>query len=133
MTKSTQENVFKNVIVVLASLALIPPLSRALDSISEAQMGNFLLIISMLLVTVCFANFAFTYEKVHMQSRGSRYLAHVATAIFMLLIALLLEVTVLAVQVVYPSFSQLIFGFVVLLYVGVALYDMWDFQRNEKQ
>jgi hypothetical protein len=49
----------------------------------------------------------------------------------MLLIALLLESMVLAVKVVYPSFYSIILGLAVLLYIGVILYDFWDFFRTE--
>ncbi len=83
----------------------------------------------MFLVTVCFANFAFTYEKSNIQTKAGKLLALFATGLFMVLIALLLESIVLAVKVVYPSFYVLIILFSVLLYVGVILYDFWDLMR----
>ena len=128
--KPFTENLCKNTFIVVTALVLQPVIRRATDPITDTQMGNFLLVISLLLVTVCFANFAFTYEKIDTQSFASRYLAHAATFLFMVLIALLLETTVLAVTVVYPSFASLITWFAVVLYAGIALYDIWDFQRT---
>jgi hypothetical protein len=83
----------------------------------------------MLLVTACFANFAFSYENSEISNLGNRLLSHFATFIFMLLIAFFLEAIVVGVQLVYPSLFFVILVFSVLLYVGVALYDFWDFLR----
>lgn len=96
------------------------------------QTNDFLLIISMLLVTVCFANFAFTYEKTKLQTKTGMLFAHSATGVFMLLTALLLESITIAVKVVYPSFHAIIFGFSILLYFGVILYDFWDLMRAQQ-
>jgi hypothetical protein len=85
----------------------------------------------MLLVTVCFANFAFTYEKSNLQTKSGKLLAHSATGVFMLLTVLLLESITVAVKVVYPSLHAIILGFSILLYVGVILYDFWDLTRAQ--
>lgn len=126
-----KENVAKNILVLTISAFLYPVISKALVQIKFEQTNDFLLIISMFLVTVCFANFAFTYEKSKLQTRTGKLLAHSATGVFMLLIALLLESIVLAVEVVYPSFHAIIFGFSILLYLGAILYDFWDLTRAQ--
>ncbi|MBP9718605.1 hypothetical protein KBD59_04915 [Candidatus Gracilibacteria bacterium] len=124
-----KENIVKNIFVLTIAVLLYPIISKALEQIKFEQTSDFLLIISMFLVTVCFANFAFTYEKSNIQTKAGKLLAHFATGLFMVLIALLLESIVLAVKVVYPSFYVLIILFSVLLYVGVILYDFWDLMR----
>ena len=63
VTNSTKENFIKNSAILIIAAFLWPIISNALDQIKPEQSNDFLLIISMLLVTVCFANFAFTYEK----------------------------------------------------------------------
>jgi len=130
--KSIKENLVKNVIIVIVAVFLWPVLSSALSQIKVEQIGDFLLILSMLLVTVCFANFAFTYEKSKLKTMAGKMLSHGATFALMLLIALLLESIVLAVKMVYPPFYAIIFGFVLLLYLGVVLYDFWDYLRAEQ-
>lgn len=123
-------NIWKNVLIVVCAVVSIPTLSRAINTIKSGQMSNdFLLIISMLLVTACFANFAFTYEKSALEIRKGKYLSHAATFVFMLLIATLLESIVITAKTLYPSFYTIILGFAILLYVGVVLYDLWDFSR----
>lgn len=124
-------NVIQNALIILVAGLFSGVIQSAVDKITVDEMANFLVIISMLLVTVCFANFAFTYERARLSTIGGRVLAHAATSSFMLLIALLLETIVLSVRVVYPSFHDLILGFTVLLYVGLVLYDIWDLQRAE--
>jgi len=96
-------------------------------------MGNLLSIISILLVTVCFANFAFTYNHSKMENVQMRILAHFTTFIFLLLTALLLEVLVISVGVTYPSMYNLVLVFSALLYLGIVLYDFWDFFKCFKK
>ena len=130
--KSLMENVIKNAIIIIIASLLWPIIANAVSQIKSGQSSNdFLLIISMLLVTACFANFAFTYEKAKLITKSGKLLSHGATFVFMLLIALLLETIILAAKLVYPSFYGLIFWFALLLYLGVVLYDFWDYLRAE--
>lgn len=124
-------NIIKNAIVLLIALILYPVVSTSIAPIGENQINNFLTIVSILLVTVCFANFAFTYEKSNLQTKGGKALAHVATGIFMLLTAILLESMTLAVHSVYPTFYGVILFFSILTYVGIVLYDFWDLMKAQ--
>ena len=128
---SLKQNIVKNVLIIIIAIFFWPVLSASLREIQIQQLGDFLVMISILLVTVCFANFAFTYEKSKLTTTSGKLLSHLATFIFMLLILLLLESMALAVRVIYPSFFPIIFWFSVLLYTGVILYDFWDFFRSE--
>ncbi|MBI4273050.1 hypothetical protein HY621_04330 [Candidatus Uhrbacteria bacterium] len=132
MSLYLKENIIKNIVVILIATFLLSTISEALTQIKVEQMNDFLLMISMLLVTVSFANFAFTYEKSKLKTISGRFLSHTATGIFMLLTALLLESMVFAVQVVYPFFYPLILWFSLLLYCGIILYDAWDIARAEQ-
>ncbi|MFA7654116.1 MAG: hypothetical protein WCX97_03700 [Candidatus Magasanikbacteria bacterium] len=126
-----KENAIKNVIVITIAVFLYPVISMSIAPIKPEQINDFLLIISMLLVTVCFANFAFTYEKSKLQIKTGKLLAHSATGVFILLTAILLESITLSVKVVCPSFHAIIFGFSVLTYLGIILYDFWDLMRAQ--
>ncbi|HLC91233.1 MAG TPA: hypothetical protein VJI15_05710 [Candidatus Nanoarchaeia archaeon] len=119
-------NILKNGIVLIIAFFLYPAVSTSLRPITAEQTRDILLIISMLLVTVCFANFAFTYGKSKLQSATGKALAHVSTGVFLLLTALLLESIVIIVKTVYPAFYTLMIWFSVLLYSGIVLYDFWD-------
>lgn len=124
-----KENIIKNVFILIITALLYPLISRSLAEIKFEQTNDFLLTISMLLVTVCFANFAFTYEKTKLQTKIGKLLAHCATGVFMLLIALLLESMVIAIGIVYQSLHTIILVFSILLYIGIILYDFWDLMR----
>lgn len=124
-----KENVVKNILILVVAIFVYPFISSSLAQIKPEQINDFLLVISMLLVTVCFANYAFTYEKSKIETKYGRLLAHFATGVYMLLTAFLLESIVIAVEAVYPFFHGIIFGFSILLYVGVVLYDFWDRMR----
>ena len=124
-----KENLIKNLLAILAALLSYGFIYSSLRAIYADQAGNLLNVISMLLVTVCFANFAFSYEHVDFDKMKFRFLAHLATFIFMLLIAVFLETIVAIVGIQYPSFAPVAFWFAILLYLGVALFDFWDFFR----
>lgn len=123
------ENTVKNIFVIIIGALFYRSLARNVVLIDADQLGNFLLVISIFLVTVCFANFAFTYEKVRPELLWSRLLAHLASFTFMLLAALLLETLVVAVGTIYPALLLLTFGFSAVLYLGLVLYDFWDLFR----
>lgn len=124
-----KENCVKNLIVLITTFLLYPNLSEVLKVVSSDGVNDFLLMISIFLVTVCFANFAFTYEKTKIESIGSRMLAHSATFLFLLLTALLLEAMVIVVGITYPLLSGVAIVFSILLYLAIILYDTWDLLR----
>ena len=127
------QNIIKNLLIIVIAAFLWLVISVSLQQLQVGQIGDFLIMISILLVTVCFANFAFTYEKNRSDISNINLLSHAATFVFMLLILLLLESMVLAVKVVYPSFYIIILGFSVLLYAGIILYDFWDLFRYQQR
>jgi hypothetical protein len=124
-----KESTIKNLIVIVCCFLFYPNLKTSLSVVSTEVMGDLLLVISIFLVTVSFASFAFTYEKINLKSLGSRMLAHSATFLFLLLTALLLETMVIAVGVVYPSIYGISIVFSVLLYLSIIFYDVWDLFR----
>jgi hypothetical protein len=128
-----KENLVKNFLVILLAFLFYKTIFLGLKVVNSNNIGDFLLIVSILLVTVCFANFAFSYEHSNIRNFGIRTLSHASTFIFMLLIALLLEALVISINFVYPKLLGLMTVFSLLLYTGVALYDFWDFFRVFKE
>ncbi len=129
---SVKENLIKNLCVLVLAFLLYNNIYLSLNSIDSIKIGSFLSVISMLLVTVCFANFAFSYEHTDITKLSLRLLSHTATFIFMLLLALLLETLVISIRIVYPSLFSITLIFSILLYLGVGLYDFWDLFRSFK-
>jgi hypothetical protein len=123
------ENITKNVVILVILACVYNPIHTSLRSLDISIMSDFLLIISIFLVIVCFANFAFSYEHLVFESYKMRIILHFATFLFMLLIGFLLEAMVIAVSQVYPSLLTITILFTVLLYLGLATHDFWDFYR----
>ena len=123
------ENVWKNLLVLLVTAIAVPFIQTSVRILAPESLGNFLLVISMLLVTVCFANFGFTYKDSNIHSFGVRMLSHFATFLFLLLTALLLAAITIGVGIVYPSLFAFFSVFSILLYIAVVLYDFWDLFR----
>lgn len=126
-----RESLLKNLVALVVAVFLTPTIvSQLKQTLNHNNVGDFLLFISILLVTVCFANFAFSYEHLPRGYRRElKLLAHAATFVFMLLIGLLLITVAAAMQVVYPSLFLVTLAFSLLLYFGMALYDLWDSLR----
>lgn len=124
-----KENLIKNLIVGICVFLFYPNLQKGITGITTESISTLLSVISILLVTVCFANFAFTYEKIKIESLGSRILAHSATFLFLLVTALLLESMVISIGVIYPSLYGIAIIFSILLYISIILYDFWDLFR----
>lgn len=123
------ENTVKHVLVFLISIILVQIIQNEILQIKLKSLSEFLSLISILLVTACFANFASSYEITDISKNWMRILSQTASFIFLLLIATLLETLVLAIQAVYPGLFSLTLLFSVFLYAGIVLYDYWDFMR----
>jgi hypothetical protein len=124
------ENVSKHLIILVLGAALYSPLLSVVSHVNSAKVGDFLFIISILLVTVCFGNYAQPYDAATLQRFSLRLLTQALSFIFLLLIALLLEVLVICVKKIYPPLFVLISAFSILLYLGLILFDFWDFVRT---
>ena len=70
MNQYIKDNIIKNIAIIVIAVFLYPVISNSLAQIKLEQTNDFLLIISMLLVTVCFANFAFTYERSKLKTKA---------------------------------------------------------------
>ncbi|TSC77244.1 MAG: hypothetical protein G01um101431_427 [Parcubacteria group bacterium Gr01-1014_31] len=124
-------NILKNLLALVVALLLTPGIAVSLrSSLTSQNVGDFLVVLSILLVTVCFANFAFSYEHL---PRGFLQellaLAHAATFLFMLLMGVLLIAVTVVIQIAYPTMFLLALGFNALLYLAMMLYDLWDSLR----
>ncbi len=134
MKKIYLENLVKNILIVVL---LIPAyhqtqifLLNSPVATDKSVIGSLLAAVSILAVTACFGNFAFTYEKVDYKNTYSRFLAHITTGLLMLLIGLSLEMTsVLSAQLIgnFPIFNGSLF----ILYIASILFDFWDLRRVE--
>lgn len=127
--KALIENTVKHFLVVIITFLLHSSIYTELENVKMANLSDFLTIISILLVTVCFANFASSYEITDIKGPWMRMLSQIASFFFLILIALLLETMVLAIQLVFPGLYRLSFWFTIILYMGIVLYDYWDFVR----
>ena len=125
-----KENFIKNLIVLVCCFLFYPNLQSSLHNISVDVMSNFLFIISILIVTVSFANFAFTYEKNNQRDTTTRLLAHLTTGLLMFIIGISLEMTSVITSVLIGDFQ--IFNIsLIILYLASVLYDFWDLNRAE--
>lgn len=131
MKKMFWENLIKNLLIVpilIFAYFEIEKFFTNLSSTDNSILGSVLVAVSILAVTACFGCFAFTYEKVEHSKIEWRLLAHVITALLMLLIGLSLEMTLVLLNLLVGSFY--IFNLsLALLYVSVVLYDFWDLKR----
>lgn len=132
MKNIIQENFIKNIVLLIILFLIYPlilsSLSNSPAATDKAIAGNLLVAVSILVVTACFGNFAFTYEKVDHKKLSSRLLGHATTSLLMLLIGLSLELTSVLSKLLVGNF--VIFDIcLILLYFASVLYDFWDLKR----
>jgi len=131
MKRIYKENIAKNGLLVVLLLVLFPVVANSLKSLSDvSRVGNLLVATSILAVTACFGNFAFTYERVKLENKFSRYWAHATTGLLMLLIGLSLEFSSVLCGKLVGKVVMLDIAWV-LLYMASVMYDFWDLQRVE--
>lgn len=126
------ENLIKNIlllIILIFSYGLIQTSLMGLN-LDRSVAGSFLASVSILIVTACFGNFAFTYEKVAIRNSSMRFLGHLTTGLLMLLIGLSLEMASVFSSILIGSFPVFNLS-LVILYAAVILYDFWDLKRAE--
>ncbi len=128
--KLFQENIWKHAGVFILIMFAYPVIDYNLKTLDVPAVGNFLILISILLVSVCFANFAFTYKDSDLEQKATKYLSHATTALFLFLTGTLLTATCIAFTFAYPTLAVLLYAFSFLLYIGFVLYDFWDLLRN---
>jgi hypothetical protein len=128
-----KENFAKNIALLVILYFTYAPIQEFLQRspiVNDIPLaGDFLVAVSILLVTACFANFAFTYGKLDKKNPHQRWLGHATTFVLMLLLGLGLEMTSALTDFLIGTFP--IFNLsLVLLYLGTVLYDFWDIERQ---
>lgn len=127
-----RDNYIKNIFVLSALILLFDPIRRAFVNVSTpldpGVLGSMLVAVSILGVTACFGNFAFTYEKIGSRDVGSFMLAHVTTGLLMLIIGMSLEMTSVLVELLMGKFALFDLS-LIMLYIASMLYDFWDVRR----
>lgn len=132
MKKILWENLLKNIIVVfllVPSYISIKNYFLAINLSSDKNIiGNLLSVVSILAVTACFGNFAFSYERIKGNDLLSRFIGHLTTGLLMLVIGISLEMTSILTSFLIGEFF--IFNLtLMLLYIASVLYDFWDLKR----
>ena len=126
-TKGLQQNIIKNLIAIVMIGIAYPIFYYTLRDIDKTQVGDFLIVISILFIAVQFIGFSFSYKDV--TGKRSLTFGHIVTFFAMLLTGFLLEVMVIVIQIAYPQFFSVIAFLSVLIYLSVLLYDFWDFLK----
>ena len=131
-----REILIKNIFLIVASIGLYPVIVRSLSPIHDnAILSTIILFVGLIIVAPLFANFAFTYERTLITNFWHRMSGHCVAFVIMLATLLLIEmIDVLFFMLVGDMF---VFRLIlVLLVVGILLYDFWDAYRiifNERE
>jgi hypothetical protein len=134
MKKIYRENFIKNILIFFILVLSFEKIHSFIYGSSivtdKLSAGSLLVAVSILAVTACFGNFAFTYEKINSKDIFSRLLAHTTTGLLMLLIGLSLEMTSVLSTILIGNF-QIFNVSLFILYLASVLYDFWDLKRIE--
>lgn len=98
-------------------------------NISSEHYSDLLIVTSLLIMAVLFADYAFTYEHTRMESFWDRYLSHSVTFIVLLCTGLMLESVVILINLETNTNVWIITFIAVAFYISLAMYDYWDILR----
>jgi hypothetical protein len=136
MREALQENIIKNVLIVVVLIFCYESIDTFLANTALANdpplAGDLLVAVSILAVTACFGNFAFTYEKIDIKNGTHRLIAHTTTGLLMLLIGISLEMVAVLSRFLIGNFYFFDVS-LLILYTASVLYDFWDLERNGLQ
>jgi len=132
-----KENIYKNIILVILFGLLFFPIDSFLMNSSlvndKPLAGDVLVAVSIFAVISCFGCFAYTYEKINQKSNFQRYLSHVTTGIYLLIIGTSLIFIRVLLSILMGPFILVDIMFI-LLYLACVGYDFWDlFRITNKQ
>jgi hypothetical protein len=127
------ENLIKNVIIILILIGSYFPIKEMINNstlaIDKSSVGDLLLVISIVIVTACFGNFAFSYEKLKLGKEPFlQFTAHLTSGLLMLIIGLSLEITAVLTSLLFNNFWTLNI-ILLLLYISSVTYDFLDLHR----
>ncbi|MDP3027860.1 MAG: hypothetical protein Q8N63_09225 [Nanoarchaeota archaeon] len=127
IAKVIKENIIKNIFLTLVLIYVYFSAKQYFMNIlnDKSVAGDILIAVSIIIVTACFGNFAFTYEKINIKNTFERYFAHLLTAILILIIGIHLILTQLLVSFIIGHII-LIDITLLLLYVACIGYDFFD-------
>ncbi len=132
MEKIINENLYKNIILVVLFGILVSPIDSFLmesNLVNDKPLaGDVLVAVSIFAVVSCFGCFAFTYEKINQKSNFQRYLAHFTTGVYLLVIGTSLIFIRVLLSILMGPFIVVDIMFV-LLYLACIGYDFWDLFR----
>lgn len=125
------ENTIKNILIFIVLLILYQPARNLFMNISSEHYGNLLVTVSLLIMAVLFADYAFTYAHTKMNSIIDRYFSHGITFTIMLCTGLMLESVIILVNLETGVNVWVITFVSVAFYLSLVMYDYWDILRSK--
>lgn len=127
--KTIRENLWKNLFLTILLVVSYPLIRSELVHLTTLQdsglAGNLLVAISIIAVTACFGNFAYTYERVKVSNPMHRYLAHITTGTLMLVMGMSLIYISILIREIIGKMILLDIS-LIILYLGCVIFDFWD-------
>ena len=124
VSRIVQENILKNVIVVIGLLAVYEPVKVFIDSIAVEALGDVMFANSILALAAMFGFFAYSYADVNPQQLIERVLAHVTTATLLFPIGLMFILIQVILSVQLEQTPGIVIAAIWIVYLAVLL---WDF------
>lgn len=124
-----QENVVKNIIVIVALYFSEHYVQTFFAEIDPATLPDVILAASVLAVAAMFGFFSVSYADLNVTKVFDRFLLHVTTAALMLPIGLMFLVVQIALQVEIQNQAHLMTGAIWLVYSSIVLWDFWNVRR----
>lgn len=124
-----QENVLKNIVVIVALYFSGHYVQSFFQTIDPATLPDVILAASVLAVAAMFGFFSVSYVDLNVTKVFDRFLLHLTTAALMLPIGLMFLVVQVALQVEIQNQVHLMTAAIWLVYGSIVLWDFWNVRR----
>lgn len=126
------ENLIKNLIIIFLLLILYLPFKNFFQQFPIDSYSNILTVTAILIAAAVFADYAFSYVDKFVNKKAIRFFGHAITFIIMFCTGILLEVTVIIINLEFNDFVWPLTLVAILYYLSLVLYDFWDFLKERK-
>lgn len=131
MTHILQENVVKNIIVIILIVYFYTPIQEFISKIDSGVYGDIMLATSILAVAAMFGAFSFSYESINPYKTADRMFGHITSGLLLLPIGIMFMFLQVILTLEIGSRPTILITAIWLVYLSIILWDFWNVKRIE--
>lgn len=133
ITHILQENIIKNLIVVIALVSTVHPIREFVGQVDSSFFADIMLAASILAVAAMFGAFGLNYESINPHKTFDRILTHVTSAALLFPIGVMFLIVQELLTTELNFFPTVMVAAIWFVYLAIVLWDFWNVKRVEEK